>query len=74
MIILGYSNDNLKEYKLEGKDFMEYKIAVIPGDGIGPEIVEEAQKILNAIGRKYNHFIIRRYLWEESLLTKQEFL
>lgn len=55
MIILGYSNDNLKEYKLEGKDFMEYKIAVIPGDGIGPEIVEEAQKILNAIGRKYNH-------------------
>ncbi|WP_326906706.1 3-isopropylmalate dehydrogenase [Sedimentibacter sp. MB31-C6] len=34
---------------------MIYKIAVIKGDGIGPEIVEEAIKILNKIGDKYNH-------------------
>lgn len=32
---------------------MNYKIAVIPGDGIGPEIVAEAQKVLDAAGRKY---------------------
>lgn len=32
---------------------MGYKISVIPGDGIGPEIVREAQKVLNAAGKKY---------------------
>jgi len=34
---------------------MEYKIAVLPGDGIGPEIVEQAIKVLNAVGKKYKH-------------------
>ena len=34
---------------------MNYNIAVIPGDGIGPEIVEEAKKVLNAIAKKYGH-------------------
>lgn len=34
---------------------MNYKIAVIKGDGIGPEIVDEAIKVLNKIGEKYNH-------------------
>ena len=33
---------------------MGYKIAVIPGDGIGPEIVREAQKVLDVAGKKYN--------------------
>ena len=28
---------------------MEYKIALIPGDGIGPEIVGEAKKILDRV-------------------------
>lgn len=32
---------------------MNYKIAVIPGDGIGPEIVREAQKVLDVTGKKY---------------------
>ena len=32
---------------------MGYKIAVIPGDGIGPEIVREARKVLDAAGKKY---------------------
>ena len=32
---------------------MNYKIAVIPGDGIGPEIVREAKKVLDAAGKKY---------------------
>ena len=30
------------------------KIAVLPGDGIGPEIVAEAIKVLNALGRKFD--------------------
>ena len=34
---------------------MDYKIAVIPGDGIGPEIVTEAKKVLDAVGKKYGH-------------------
>ena len=34
---------------------MTYRIAVIPGDGIGPEIVREAKKVLDCIGRKYGH-------------------
>ena len=31
-----------------------YKIAVLPGDGIGPEIVGEAVRVLKAIGKKNN--------------------
>jgi len=34
---------------------MNYKIAVLPGDGIGPEIIEQARKVLIAVGKKYNH-------------------
>ena len=30
------------------------KIAVLPGDGIGPEIVAEAVKVLNALGPKFD--------------------
>lgn len=32
----------------------EYKVAVIPGDGIGVDIVEEAMKVLGKVGEKYN--------------------
>ncbi|MEQ8198989.1 MAG: 3-isopropylmalate dehydrogenase [Clostridiaceae bacterium] len=34
---------------------MEYKIAVIPGDGIGPEVINETIKVLDLIGEKYSH-------------------
>lgn len=30
-----------------------YKIAVLPGDGIGPEVMAEAIKVLDAAGRKF---------------------
>ena len=33
----------------------KYKIAVIPGDGIGPEIIKAGIKVLNKIAEKYNH-------------------
>lgn len=29
-----------------------YSVAVLPGDGIGPEIMHEATKVLNAVGKK----------------------
>jgi 3-isopropylmalate dehydrogenase len=34
---------------------MNAKIAVLPGDGIGPEIVEQAVKVLKAVAVKFNH-------------------
>ncbi|MBR4026076.1 MAG: 3-isopropylmalate dehydrogenase [Lachnospiraceae bacterium] len=34
---------------------MECKIGVISGDGIGPEVVAEAKKVLDAVGEKYGH-------------------
>lgn len=34
---------------------MNYKIAVIPGDGIGPEVIRETKRVLDAIGKKYGH-------------------
>ena len=34
---------------------MKKNIAVLPGDGIGPEIIEQAIKVLKAIEKKYNH-------------------
>ena len=34
---------------------MDYKIALIPGDGIGPEIVREAKKVLDKVCEKYGH-------------------
>ena len=34
------------------------KIAVLAGDGIGPEIVEQAIKVMDAVGTKYGHNFI----------------
>ena len=34
---------------------MSFKVGVIKGDGIGPEIVNEAIKVLNAVSAKYGH-------------------
>ena len=34
---------------------MEKKIAILPGDGIGPEIIEQAVKVLKVVEKKYNH-------------------
>lgn len=34
---------------------MDFKIAVVPGDGIGPDIVEQAKLVLDKIGTKFGH-------------------
>ena len=34
---------------------MEKKIAVILGDGIGPEVTQQSMKVLNAIGKRFGH-------------------
>ena len=43
---------------------MNYKIALIPGDGIGPEIVAEAKKVLVKVCEVYGH----SFSYEEVLL------
>jgi 3-isopropylmalate dehydrogenase len=34
---------------------MEKKIAVILGDGIGPEVTQQSIKVLNAIAQRFGH-------------------
>jgi 3-isopropylmalate dehydrogenase len=57
-----------------------YKIAAIGGDGIGPEIIAEGKKVLDAAGEKFNFEIAwtdfgigaERYLAGGTLLTEDE--
>jgi 3-isopropylmalate dehydrogenase len=37
---------------------MKYNIAVIPGDGVGPEVVAQAIKVLDAVAEAYDHIFI----------------
>jgi 3-isopropylmalate dehydrogenase len=61
----------------------EYKIALIPGDGIGPEVTDEALKVLRAAGQKYgfglktthypwsgNHYLETGVLMPDSALEE----
>ncbi|CAN5117314.1 3-isopropylmalate dehydrogenase [soil metagenome] len=43
---------------------MKKHIAVLPGDGVGPEVAAEAVKVLKKIAKKYNH----EFTFEEALI------
>ena len=52
---------------------MEKNIAVLPGDGIGPEIIEAAIKVLEKTAAKYGHtFHFTKYLIGGASLDKYE--
>ena len=34
---------------------MSFSIAVLPGDGVGPEVTAEATKVIEAVGRRFGH-------------------
>ena len=34
---------------------MNFNLAVVAGDGIGPEVMEQNINVLNAIGKKFGH-------------------
>lgn len=34
---------------------MKFNISVMPGDGVGPEVIAEGIKVLEAVGRKFGH-------------------
>ena len=36
---------------------MKLNIALLAGDGIGPEVIDQAVKVSNAIAKKFNHKI-----------------
>ena len=37
---------------------MKLNIALLAGDGIGPEVINEAVKVSDAIAKKFNHEIV----------------
>ena len=43
---------------------MDLKIALLAGDGIGPEIIEQAVRVCNKIAKKFNHNIT----WNRGLV------
>jgi 3-isopropylmalate dehydrogenase len=34
---------------------MEFDVAILPGDGVGPEVMSQALKVLQAVGKKFGH-------------------
>ena len=34
---------------------MEFSIAVLPGDGIGPDVIEEAVRVFKAVSNRFGH-------------------
>ncbi|MFC2069167.1 3-isopropylmalate dehydrogenase, partial [Chloroflexota bacterium] len=40
---------------------MQIDLAVLPGDGIGPEVTAEAINVLKSVGKKFGHRVILRY-------------
>ncbi|NQU51229.1 MAG: 3-isopropylmalate dehydrogenase [Bacteroidetes bacterium] len=40
---------------------MKLNIAILPGDGIGPEIIEQAMKTVKAVANKFNHELKYEY-------------
>ena len=34
---------------------MNYKIAIVPGDGIGPEVIRQTIRVLDKVGEKFGH-------------------
>ena len=90
MIITIIHTSALKFYstgEIGGVNKMEYKIALIPGDGIGPEIVAEAKKVLDRVCEKYSHkfsytevllgghpLMLTEYLLQRKPLPRQKLL
>ena len=43
---------------------MQYTVTVLPGDGIGPDIIREAVQVVERVGRKFGH----HFTFEERLI------
>ncbi len=40
---------------------MKLNLAILPGDGIGPEIIEQAMKVVKVVAKKFNHQLKYEY-------------
>lgn len=50
---------------------MKHKIAVLPGDGTGPEVVREGLKVLEAAAKKHSFdYELKEYLWNGEYYLK----
>ena len=48
-----------------------YKIAVLPGDGTGPEVIAEAIKVLDAAGKKFGFSTEKKYFdWAANTTSR----
>ena len=46
---------------LEREASLKFDLTVLPGDGVGPEVTDEAVKVLQAIGERFGHSFDLRY-------------
>ena len=64
------------DISLRGHEHVSYRIGIIGGDGIGPEVVDEAMKVVDAAGVDYEAvpFDLQRKLIDDySKTAKEEF-
>ena len=40
---------------LKGAPKLKFKLAVLPGDGVGPELMNVEVKVLEALGKRFGH-------------------
>jgi len=51
----------------------QYKIPVLPGDGIGPEVIFEGRKVIDAAGERFGFDIEWiEYRMVQTITSKQE--
>jgi 3-isopropylmalate dehydrogenase len=50
-----FAQTSIKNRKHKPQFSMKLNIAVLPGDGIGPEIIDQALNVVKAVAAKYNH-------------------
>lgn len=58
-----YTSLQMSDYSFFNKViyYMKLNIAILPGDGIGPEIIEQAMKAVKAVAKKFNHELTYEY-------------
>jgi 3-isopropylmalate dehydrogenase len=51
---------------------MEFDLAVLPGDGVGPEVIAEGIKVLKAVGKRFGHSFNLTYRLVGGVAIDQE--
>src|SRR5579863_963461 len=52
---LDETNRSSIESATERDTVMDARIVLLPGDGIGPEVVAQAERVLRAVGERFRH-------------------